>query len=145
MLRSRTMTAPTLARRQVERSATSRVIVMKYWSQLGRWGLGCRFGLSVGLSANAFPWIYSIKASSDSYAAELAQHLIVMRRVVDYFLTVTIFLRRQRHLGLHKRERHRAERDDEQRDGSPRGESAARIQRSIAIDRRWMAQSEREH
>jgi hypothetical protein len=30
MLRSRTMTAPTFARKQVERSATSRVIVMKY-------------------------------------------------------------------------------------------------------------------
>src|SRR6266851_7058480 len=36
ILRSRTITAPTLARRQVERSATCRVIVMKYWSQLGR-------------------------------------------------------------------------------------------------------------
>jgi hypothetical protein len=32
----RTITAPTFARRQVDRSATCRVIVMKYWSQLGR-------------------------------------------------------------------------------------------------------------
>src|SRR4029450_1990343 len=36
MFLSRTITAPTLARRQVERSATSRVMVMKYWSQGGR-------------------------------------------------------------------------------------------------------------
>src|SRR5207244_9919446 len=36
MFLSRTMTAPTLARVQVERSATCRVIVMKYWCQLGR-------------------------------------------------------------------------------------------------------------
>src|SRR5262249_3464962 len=36
MFLSRTITAPTLARRQVERSATSRVMVMKYWSQVGR-------------------------------------------------------------------------------------------------------------
>src|SRR5947209_4177168 len=36
MFLSRTMTAPTLARVQVERSATWRVIVMKYWCQLGR-------------------------------------------------------------------------------------------------------------
>src|ERR1043166_97168 len=33
---SRTITAPTLARLQVERSATSRVIVRKYWCQLSR-------------------------------------------------------------------------------------------------------------
>src|SRR5437870_2314773 len=36
MFFSRTITAPTLARRQVERSATWRVMVMKYSSQLGR-------------------------------------------------------------------------------------------------------------
>src|SRR5438552_275325 len=36
MFLSRTMTAPTLARVQVERSATCRVMVMKYWCQLGR-------------------------------------------------------------------------------------------------------------
>src|SRR5580700_8941636 len=139
------MTAPTWARRQVERSATSRVIVMKYWSQLGRSGLRCRFGLSVGLSANSFPSIDSIKRHSDFYVAQLPQHLIVMRRVVDYFLTVTIFVRRHRRLRLHKRERHRAEGDDEQRDGSPRGDSAARIQGSVAIYSRGMPQSEREH
>src|SRR5690349_19965400 len=36
MFLSRTITAPTLARLQVERSATCRVIVRKYWSQLNR-------------------------------------------------------------------------------------------------------------
>src|SRR3989442_1824800 len=36
MFLSRTITAPTLARVQVERSATCRVMVMKYWCQLGR-------------------------------------------------------------------------------------------------------------
>src|SRR5258706_14402310 len=36
MFLSRTITAPTLARVHVDRSATCRVIVMKYWSQLGR-------------------------------------------------------------------------------------------------------------
>src|ERR1700724_70366 len=99
----------------------------------------------LGISANNLPRKLSIKTISDFHMAELPQHLIVMRRVVDYFLTVTIFLRRQRRLRLHKRERHRAERDDEQRDSSPRGESAARIQGSVAIDGRRMTQSEREH
>src|SRR5437899_4311885 len=36
MFLSRTMTAPTFARVQVERSATWRVMVRKYWCQLGR-------------------------------------------------------------------------------------------------------------
>src|SRR5512134_864245 len=36
MFLSRTMTAPTLARPQVDRSATCRVMVMKYWSHVGR-------------------------------------------------------------------------------------------------------------
>src|SRR4051812_43079170 len=36
MFLSRTMTAPTLARLQVERSATWRVMVRKYWCQLSR-------------------------------------------------------------------------------------------------------------
>src|SRR5262245_50639842 len=36
MFLSRTITAPTFARVHVERSATSRVMVRKYWCQLGR-------------------------------------------------------------------------------------------------------------
>src|SRR5262245_7498931 len=40
MFLSRTITAPTCARRQVERSATWRVIVMKYWSHVGRLLIG---------------------------------------------------------------------------------------------------------
>src|ERR1700693_504224 len=103
MLRSRTMTAPTFARKQVERSATSRVIVMKYWSQLGRWGVDCGFCL-FETSANAVP--------SDFDMAELPQHPIVLWRVMDYLLAVTVFRGRRNSLRLHERERHRAERDD---------------------------------
>src|SRR6266403_4328012 len=36
MFLSRTITAPTLARVQVDRSATWRVMVRRYWCQLGR-------------------------------------------------------------------------------------------------------------
>src|SRR5260221_8626813 len=99
MLRSRTMTAPTCARRQVERSATWRVIVMKYWSQLGRCGVDCGVGLLVGVSAKNFP---SMDRSNDSDfdTAELPQHLIVLWRVMDYFLAMTVFLCRSRRLRL---------------------------------------------
>src|SRR5271155_5868403 len=107
------MTAPTLARRQVERSATSRVIVMKYWSQLGRSGLDCGFGLLIGLSANTVPLDRSVKTSSDFYPAELPQHLVVVRHVMDYFLAVAVLFRRHRRFRLHEGQRHRAERDDE--------------------------------
>src|SRR6185503_1909514 len=43
MFLSRTNTAPTLARLHVERSATWRVINMKYWSQVGLWSIANSF------------------------------------------------------------------------------------------------------
>lgn len=59
------MTAPTFARAQVERSATCRVMVMKYWSQLNR---SLMINLVEGLTLFYFDYDFIAEFSPGSLA-----------------------------------------------------------------------------